>query len=134
MTKNREGVQRHREKKKLKLAHSSIESGITLTVEEVTIRKMSISPLTLGRAKRRVLKYLPKSPRKRKVVLYSLARDNGITTSPKAKRKCSDEGRFQTCERVKEFYLSTSWMCPGLKDCVTVKEDGAQKTLSSDTD
>jgi hypothetical protein len=130
VVKNRERVQRHRDKMKTKFAaNSTVEINVVPTATEDEARQMIVSPQTIGRAKRRVLRYLPKSPRKRKVVLQSLARDVGIATSPKAKRRCTDDVRLQTGEKVKEFYLSTSWICPGLKDCVTVKEDGVKKTI-----
>lgn len=82
------------------------------------------STAALGKAKSRVMKSLPKSPRKRKTVLRALACDvldaHVVFTQPN--RRLSQE----TVDAVLAFYQdeSVSRMMPGKADCITVRSSG----------
>lgn len=81
LKKNRERVQRHRERKFSCVA--SVAAG-----PSKSMRKVFTTPQSLEKAKQRVLRSLPKSPKKRKAILKLLADEAGIDF-PKPKRKQS---------------------------------------------
>ncbi len=103
---NREWVSKCRAKKKLDLKKG----------EHQTAYK---SKRSFGKAVCRAVKYLPCSPRKKKVVVTKLAEMEGlIKSSVRAKHATSEE----TIKKVEEFYCrdDISRQAPGKKDYVTV--------------
>ena len=87
------------------------------------------SPQSLGKAKKKLVPHLPKSPRKRVAVIAALATDAGISCG---KIRRSDTGGHtmdkELIDKVTNFYLKTSWICPGKNDVVIVRKPGKEKT------
>ena len=94
------------------------------SAESSTSTSAYISPASFGKAKRRVQKALPKSPRKREEVLSHLVSGN-LKLSLKKKSTDSDEEKRNKVEdeRVRQFYRkdSISRVLPGKTDYVTIK-------------
>jgi len=105
---NRERVKKHRQKRQPTASPIAVGSLIGYK-----------SPQVLGKAKRKVEPFLQKLPRKRSAVIAALAEDAGLPdskqmTTQKRSPSSLSEG---VVKKVTNFYLSTSWVCPGIKDC-----------------
>ena len=107
---NKAAVERHRATKKSKK-----------TINPIKIFK---TPQSLGKAKNCVKKFLPQSPRHKKKLLLSLANDFGIECHVRQEIANGNKGLPQeTIDKVKSYYLESSWTCPGRKDFVIVYEN-----------
>ena len=92
------------------------------------------TPRALGKAVGKVKPYLPKSPRKRKVVISKLASSTGIKL-PKIRKKQFTNGNSrlspEVTKKVLSFYLldSISRQSPGKKDFVVSCQNGKKEHL-----
>ena len=83
----------------------------------------------LGKAKKRAMRSLPQSPRKRKVVLEQMTSEIlGVVLSPKSSKKAdaraiSDEVK----QLVIDFYHEQAYTMPGKADVVTVTTDAGKE-------
>ena len=85
--------------------------------------KIFKTPQSLGKAKNRVKKFLPQSSRHKKNLL-SVANDFGIECRVRQEIANGNKGLPQeTIDKVKSYYLESSWTCPGRKDFVIVYEN-----------
>ena len=78
---------------------------------------------SLGKAKNLVKKFLPLSHRHKKELLLSLANDFVIEC--RARQEIANGNKILpqvAIDKVKYFYLKSSWACPGIKDFVIVYE------------
>jgi len=111
---NRERVRKFRQKKKENQSYSSQENDLSQAYE---------TPQALGKALGKVSKVLPKSPRKRKAVVFKLANSSGFVVG---KKTCTGNRGIdeQTVKHVKDFYNldSISRQAPGRKDFVTIRQ------------
>jgi len=111
--KNKERVQRHREK--LKTQHVASESEPPATpISHLTPSKAFGSKQALGKAKRRVQIRLPISPRKRVAVVMSLAYDIGVSGNNIGSHNPIQHGNALTGEKIetiKKYFIDTSWVC-----------------------
>ena len=79
---------------------------------------------SLGKAKNHIKKFLPLSPHHKKELFPSLANDFGIECHVRWEIANSNKGLPQeTIDKVKFYYLESSWTCPGRKDFVIVYEN-----------
>ena len=79
---------------------------------------------SLAKAKNRVKKFLPLSPHHKKELFPSLANDFGIECHVRWEIANGNKGLPQeTIDKVKFYYLESSWTCPGRKDFVIVYEN-----------
>ena len=91
-------------------------------------------PQSLGKAIRKSLYSLPSSPRKKKAVVEGIAKKIGIPLSPSCDRNINYEKvnlSRATMKTVMEFYFNSDivYTSPGMKDEVTVWEQGVKKRL-----
>ena len=76
------------------------------------------------------MRSLPASPRKIAAVVSEVASAIGIAATIGRKQdifngnKTLDE---ETESKTHDFYLSTSWICPGKKDVVIIRSSGKKK-------
>ena len=90
--------------------------------------KIFKTPQSLGKAKNRVKKFLPQSPRHKKELVLSLANDFGIECHIRQEIANGNKGFPQeTVDKVKSYYLESSWTCPGRKDFVIVYENNKKE-------
>ena len=107
---NRAAVEWHRATKKSKKTTTPI--------------KIFKTAQSLGKAKSRVKKFLPLSPRHKKELLLSLANDFGIECRVRQEIANGNKALPQeTIDKVKSYYLESSWTCPGRKDFVIIYEN-----------
>ena len=120
--KNRVRVAKHRSKKREQEKNAKRIPG-QIQVNNLIAYK---TPQTLGKHKTRVLRVLPNSPQKRIELIRTLAEDAGLEHHANKKQRTeSTDGEIKS--KVQEFYLEESWMCPGVKDTVTVNSPGMPK-------
>lgn len=156
--KHRLEMKKHREKKKCELAQLSAAKRNAAKLEERRKTKLRVakhrkmkekrqtsqnsdSPVvyktagSLAKAVSRVKRSLPKSPRKKKCVIRKLYSSvNGATeleTSFERSKSSSLALDPITVDKVKSFYErdDISRQAPGIKDVVTVKEDGVKEKV-----
>ena len=129
---NQKRVAKHRAEKK---AESSLVQEAKRVPGQIQTRNLISTPpfktpQTLGKAKNKV-QGLPPSPTKRRAVVTALANDMGLAV----KNPGSDAGSAnravdtETAKKVTDFYLETSWMCPGQKDTFIIRHPGEQKKV-----
>jgi hypothetical protein len=119
--KNRMRVQRYREKLK-DISSTPRARSFVNDVALQTPTKVFNSAQALGRARSRIRRQLPKSPRKRAAVVLSLAAEYGLTPKrPNVKTGHSALSQ-ETIDMVEKFYIDVSWACPGMKDVVIVRK------------
>ena len=107
---NRAAVERHRATKKSKKATTPI--------------KIFTTAQSLGKAKNRVEKFLPLSPRHKKELFLSLGNDFGIECHVRQEIANGNKGLpLETIDKVKFYYLESSWICPGRKEFIIVYEN-----------
>ena len=89
-----------------------------------TLIKIFKTAQSLGKAKSHVKTFLPLSPHHKKELLLSLANDFGIECRVRQEIANGNKGLPQeTIDKVKFYYLESSWTCPGRKDFVIVYEN-----------
>ena len=118
----RQNVRKHRSGKRKEIIQAA--RGI------VTATSAFRTPQALGKAKRRVLRSLPASPRKRIAVVSEVASAIGIPAASQQKQTTFIGSRMideETKSKIHNFYLSTSWICPGKKDVVIIRSPGKKK-------
>ena len=117
--KNRKRVQEHRLRIKKSSEHNTVnENPVKMPMTNL------MTPQTLGKAKQRVTKHLPRSPRKKMIVLQELASDIGLISKQKEVKKTNTLAlRSEIKNKVEMFFLETSWVCPGKKDYVTIEKN-----------
>ena len=131
--KNRERVEKHREKLKATTKRTCTTPVKHTPAQIKTPNFLAYkSPQMLGKAKQKVMASLPSSPRRRTAVIASLATDVGLQAKePRTSALVNDSGNrcidVATKELVIDFFLKTSWMCPGQKDTVIIRLPGKKK-------
>lgn len=87
-----------------------------------------LRPQSLGKAIWRTVKSLPKSPRKQQTVVSGLAKRVGLPLVDEMNRNISDRKDFS---KVVDFYLRSDivYTCPGMKDSMTVWQEGKKSVL-----
>ena len=97
------------------------------TNQPETPTKVYKTPQSIGKAKSRIKTFLPKSPLHKKELILSLAKQFCITCKVKNTSLGNKSLSSDTIQKVKSFYLETSWTCPGKKDAVIVRENNAKE-------
>ena len=93
------------------------QNAVQIEVQNLVAFK---SPQSLGKAKKKIVKFLPNSPRKRNAVIATVA---GLGTLKS--RRLDNNPRIhsvdkEVVDKVANFYLTTSWICLGERDVVIV--------------
>ena len=81
-----------------------------------------------GKAVKRVRNALPASPRKRRCMIESLAKDAGIEIPTASNNQSHNSLSEETKEMVINFYSTNdiSWQAPGQKDRVIIRETDSE--------
>ena len=113
----------YRQKKAASCATATTESNLSVTSPLGTFK----TPQSFSKAFKRSAAALPASPRKKKAIIVKLASIEGIKLLKEQKKK-------QDCElqaKIKTFFARPDivYICPGLKDEVTVWIDGKKEKL-----
>ncbi|CAB4016081.1 Hypothetical predicted protein [Paramuricea clavata] len=89
---------------------------------------------SLNRAVNNVKKALPKSPRKKKMVIRKLLDEYGEVESTNVKKRHLLSLEAETIEAVKSFYTcdDISRIAPGKRDVVTMRNADGSKKCKSD--
>lgn len=113
----------YRQKKTASLGASTADSQETATSSFGTYK----TPQSFGKAFKRSAAALPTSPRKKKAIIVKLASIEGIRLMKEQKKK--EDNELQA--KVKEFFARPDivYVCPGLKDEVTVWNNGQKEKL-----
>ena len=111
--KNKEREKKHRQKNINNNDHIQVQNRVAFN-----------SPQSHGKGNKKVTQCLPNSPRKRTAVIAALAH---VKT-----RKLDNPGIHsidkEVADKVTNFYLVSSWICPGQKDVVIIRKPGEKKT------
>ena len=76
------------------------------------------------------MRSLPASPGKRAAVVSEVASAIGIAAASQRKQTTLNGNKMineETKSKIHNFYLSTSWICPGKKDIVIIRSPGKKK-------
>ena len=127
----KEKDRKHKADKRLQMNEKEDKQDRCRTTESNKKPKKTTTPIkifktaqSLGKAKSLVKKFLPLSPRHKKELLLSLANDFGIECRVRQEIANGNKALPQeTIDKVKSYYLESSWTCPGRKDFVIIYEN-----------
>lgn len=122
-------LKKEREKIREKVAkHRKLKSEKCVIPNQTPIYKTASS---MGRATHRAYSALPKSPRKKKLIVRKLFETYGDYTTPSQPDKTMHQNRISlnVISKVKAFYErdDISRQAPGIKDVVTVRQEDGTK-------
>ncbi|CAL4130964.1 unnamed protein product [Meganyctiphanes norvegica] len=98
--------------------------------EKISVNQFYKSKQAYGKACKRAENALPRSPRKKKIVICGLAKANGLQLSVQMEKMLTKPPLHENViEQVRLFFIRSDivYTCPGIHDVVTVWDDSGKK-------
>ena len=126
--------QKARERKEKSRQKNARDKSASATASTACTEASFKSPQAYGKAMSKTSRHLPKSPRRRKLIIAGLAKRHGLALAHKMNRELDNGAVFgglpsETVNLITQFYLRSDivYTSPNMKDVITVTEKGEKE-------